>query len=92
MRKLRIGEFTPLGFLIGLLICLGFFWFAFTRLSFATIPTAPAAAGIPRGELDRLWEELARNRTYVEELQNRVRALESTQKSAAGTHPKKAVK
>lgn len=85
MARRRIGEFTPLGFLIGFALCLGLFWFVFVRLPFGTVPPASVPCEFSRGELDRLSGEVEKNRKHIDEVESKVKSLESAQKSTTSS-------
>jgi len=80
MARRRIGEFSPYGFLMFFALYFGLFWFVFVRLPFGTVPPASVQSGFSRGELDRLSGEVEKNRKHTDEVESRVKSLESTQK------------
>jgi len=87
----RIGEFKPLGFIIGLAICFVTFWFIFHRLPFGTVPAEPAPQIISARELDGLNARLKSDEQSIADLQRKVKCLESVlqkkQKRGVGVLP-----
>jgi len=84
----RIGEFTPLGFLIGIVLCFALFWFVFVRLPFGTMPSASIPGGPSQGELERLSGKIENIQKQIDKVETRLGTLESAQESVA-RRPKK---
>jgi len=75
-RRSKIGEFTPLGFFLGFVLCFCFFWVVFHRLPFKTPPTpTPQAQTVSVGEFERLAAQLKADEATMAGLQQRVDSL-----------------
>jgi hypothetical protein len=80
MAKRRIGEFTPVGFVTGLVLCFIVFLCFYRKLPFGSSPPAPPPVenAVSSGELSRISQEIAEDRKQIESLSSRVKALETT--------------
>jgi hypothetical protein len=76
VRGTRIGEFTPLGFLIGFIFCFSFFWIVYHRLPFGTVPEKPAVYTVSAGEFEALSGRVKSDEQLISGLDKKVQSLE----------------
>jgi len=86
----RIGEFTPLGFLVGFILCFSFFWTVYHRLPFGTQPPVPPAKTTSGCECEQLSVQLRRDEDRIAGLEHRVDTLELELQRGARSKPKSA--
>jgi hypothetical protein len=87
-RGTRIGEFTPLGFVIGFFFCFSFFWIVYHRLPFGTVPPTPAVQPISVRDFDQQSAQVKSDEQSISELDRKVRALELELKQRQNTKTK----